>query len=269
MRSLLKALGHPRRALLYALLGGSRYRRLMADTDAMSRAEWLGDQIAGVSDATERFHLLSYHSGALQQTYWLGVPIQKSPLDCWIYQEIITELRPDLIVETGTDRGGSALFLATICDAVGNGRIVSIDIRSASQVKHPRVTFLVGDSTSEEILTQVRAAAHGTERRIVILDSDHSETHVARELRAYRDFVSIGSSLVVEDTNVNAHPVLPEHGPGPMEAVQRFVREDSDFVIDRAREKFLLTYFPSGFLKRVRDSSIATGREGAVTTTAR
>jgi cephalosporin hydroxylase len=248
---LLKALRHPRRALLYALLGPERYRRFMADADASGRADWLGREVAATEDAVTRFHLLSFYGGALQQTYWLGIPILKSPLDCWVYQELIHELRPDLIIETGTDLGGSALFLASVCGLIDHGRVVSIDIRRATRVTHPRITFLVGDSTSTEIVDQVRQAAVGAERVMVILDSDHHAAHVGRELRAYRDFVSPGSYLVVEDTNVNGHPVMPEHGPGPYEAVQEFLRDDPDFEVDKSREKFLLTYFPDGFLKRV------------------
>ena len=87
---------------------------------------------------------------------------------------------------------------------------------------------------------------------MVILDSDHHEAHVARELHAYREFVSVGSYMVVEDTNVNGHPVMPEHGSGPFEAVHAFVAEDHDFEIDRSREKFLLTVFPDGYLRRAR-----------------
>jgi cephalosporin hydroxylase len=261
----MKALRNPRRALLYALLGPERYRRFMADADASARADWLGREIASTDDTVTRFHLLSFYSGAIQQTYWLGVPIQKSPLDCWVYQELIHELRPDLIVETGTDLGGSALFLASICDAVGHGRVITIDIRAAARVTHPRITFLVGDSTSAEILGQVRRAAADAGRVLVILDSDHHAPHVARELRAYREFVTPGSYLVVEDTNVNGHPVMPEHGPGPYEAVQEFVREDREFQVDRSREKFLLTYFPNGFLKRVARGETDPGRDARAT----
>lgn len=247
----MKALRHPRRALLYGLLGRERYRRLMADAEASGRADWLGREVAATADTVARFHLLSFYGGALQQTYWLGVPVLKSPLDCWVYQELIHELRPDLIIETGTDLGGSALFLASICDLVDHGRVVSIDLRRAARVAHPRITFLVGDSTSAETIDQVRRAAAGADRVMVILDSDHHAAHVGRELRAYREFVSPGSYLVVEDTNVNGHPVMPEHGPGPYEAVEEFLREDPDFQVDKSREKFLMTYFPNGFLKRV------------------
>ena len=248
---LLKAMRHPRRAIMYALLGPQRYRRLMADAEASSRADWLERQVAGASDARTQFHLLSYYGGALQQTYWLGVPVLKSPLDCWVYQEIIQEQRPDLIIETGTDLGGSALFLASMCDLVGHGQVISVDIRSTASIRHPRVTLLVGDSTSPTVLDSLRAARRAASRCLVILDSDHHADHVGRELRAYREFVSVGSYMVVEDTNVNGHPVEPAHGPGPFEAVHAFVAEDPDFEIDKSREKFLLTFFPDGYLKRV------------------
>ena len=251
MPDLLKALRHPRRAVLYAVLGRDRYRRFMADAEASDRAAWLGREVAATEDTVTKFHLLSFYGGALQQTYWLGVPLLKSPLDCWVYQELIHDLRPDLIIETGTDLGGSALFLASICDLIDHGRVVSIDIRRAARVTHPRISFVVGDSTSAEVLEQVRNEAAGAANVMVILDSDHHAAHVARELRAYREFVSPGSYLVVEDTNVNGHPVMPEHGPGPFEAVEEFLREDPDFQVDKSREKFLMTYFPNGFLKRV------------------
>ena len=246
-----KALRSPRRALLYGLLGPVRYRRLMADVDAETRAEWLGKQVRETDDVRAKFHLLSFHSGAVQQTYWLGVPLQKSPLDCWIYQEIIAELHPDVIVETGTDLGGSALFFASICDLIGHGQVVSIDIRQPPSITHDRIEFIRGDSTSDDVLAKVSAATRQSARTMVVLDSDHSRSHVLRELDRYRGFVTVGSYLVVEDTNVNGHPVMPDHGPGPFEAVEEFLLEHPEFEVDRTREKFLLTYFPGGYLKRI------------------
>ena len=251
MAMIAKALRSPRKALLYVLLGSGRYRRLMADVEAETRAEWLSKQIESTDDVRTKFHLLSFQSGAVQQTYWLGVPLQKSPLDCWIYQEIIAELRPDVIVETGTDLGGSAVFFASICDLIGHGNVVSIDVRPAPKIAHDRIRFIQGDSTSDDVLAKVRTATRQSTRTMVVLDSDHSKAHVRRELDRYGEFVTVGSYLVVEDTNVNGHPVMPEHGPGPFEAVQEFLPEHSEFQVDHAREKFLLTYFPGGYLKRV------------------
>ena len=85
---------------------------------------------------------------------------------------------------------------------------------------------------------------------MVILDSDHSRDHVLRELELYAPFVTRGCYLVVEDTNVNGHPVVPGFGPGPMEAVTAFLRTAADFTVDHAREKFMLTFNPSGYLRR-------------------
>jgi cephalosporin hydroxylase len=268
MPDLLKALRHPRRAALFALLGRERYRRLMADSEASSRAQWLEREVNGTEDVATQFHLLSFYSGTLQQTYWLGTPILKSPLDCWVYQEMIHELRPDLIIETGTDLGGSALFLASICDAVGHGRVISVDIRADARVDHPRITLVVGDSVSSQVLDQVRSQIATSTKTLVILDSDHHAPHVRRELEAYHGFVTPGSYMIVEDTNVNGHPVMPEHGPGPFEAVQDFLSDHPDFQIDKSREKFLMTYFPSGFLKRVAAGSGARS-DGAARPTSR
>lgn len=237
-------------SLAYAALGPRAVHRL---THPAPRAT----DLPRSQDVVTDFHVLTYTSGIFDEARWLGVPILKSPLDCWVYQEMICELRPDLIVETGTYLGGSALFFASICDLLQHGRVLTIDVQRRVRRTHPRITALVGDSTSEEILRAVRAAAAGAERVMVVLDSDHRAAHVAKELRAYREFVSVGSYLVVEDTNVNGHPVQPEHGPGPMEAVHEFLSEDGDFLVDRSREKFLLTYFPNGFLKRIRRSAAA------------
>ena len=102
---------------------------------------------------------------------------------------------------------------------------------------HPRITYLLGSSTDPAIVAQVRAQASG-KRTMVILDSDHSEAHVSAELAAYRDIVSVDSYLIVEDTNVNGHPVAPSHGPGPMEALDAFLATTDDYVIDGDRERF-------------------------------
>jgi len=209
-----------------------------------------------IADPTvDRFHGL-YYDGAQttwKNTFWLGTAVQKCPLDLWVYQELIVELRPELILETGTCAGGSALFLASMCDLVGRGEVVTVDIDPRpGRPAHPRITYLTGSSVDEAILAELRARVRGKSPVIAILDSDHSREHVAAELSAYAPLVTAGSYLVVEDTNINGHPVLPEFGPGPREAVDAFLATNSAFEIDERREKFLMTFNPHGFLRKYR-----------------
>jgi cephalosporin hydroxylase len=185
---------------------------------------------------------------------WLGFPMFKCPLDMWIYQELITALRPELIIETGTYKGGSALYLATLCDLLDHGRVITIDIdahAAAERPQHPRIEYLIGSSVDPAIVAYTRAAVRETPNALVILDSDHRTEHVAEELRVYSPLVPPGGYLIVEDTNVGGHPAYPEFGPGPWEAVQAFLAEHPEFAIDRSCERFLLTMNPSGYLRRV------------------
>jgi cephalosporin hydroxylase len=201
----------------------------------------------------QKFHRLYYESPTQtwKNTRWLGTPAYKTPLDLWVYQELIVSLRPQLVVETGTAAGGSALFLATVCDAVGSGEVLSIDSEfRPERPTHERVTYVTGSSVAPETLNIVAEHAKGKAPVMVILDSDHSRGHVLAELREYADFVTPGSYLVVEDTNLNGHPVMPNFGPGPKEAVVDFLRERSDFRQDAEQEKFFLTFNPGGYLRR-------------------
>ena len=206
------------------------------------------------------FHRTYYYAmkQTILDTTWLGVPVLKSPLDLWVYQELITELRPGLIVEAGTYRGGSALFFAQLTELLGSGRVVTIDLVPAPVPEHERITYLIGSSVAPETLEQVRARVDPGRPVLVVLDSDHRRDHVLEELRCYADLVTPGSYLIVEDTNINGHPVLPKAGPGPMEAVQSFLQEDNRFEVDRSREKFLVTMHPRGFLQRVVDERVAS-----------
>jgi cephalosporin hydroxylase len=199
------------------------------------------------------FHRLYYDSPwqTWKNTRWLSVNAYKTPLDLWIYQELIVSLRPELIVETGTADGGSALFLATVCDAVDCGEILSIDVEAKpDRPEHDRITYVTASSVTPETLGLVAEYAHERSPVLVILDSDHSREHVLAELRAYAPFVTPGSYLVVEDTNLNGHPVVRSFGPGPMEALHDFLEERTDFSTDTAQEKFLLSFNPSGYLRR-------------------
>jgi len=185
----------------------------------------------------------------------MGIPIQKCPLDLWIYQDILCEVLPDVIIETGSMFGGSALYLAHICDILNHGKVVSVDITDSfsdgtliERPKHDRITYITGSSVSQLVLDQLKTYDG---KILVTLDSDHSKDHVLQELNLYAPFVSIGSYLIVEDTNVNGHPVCCDHGPGPFEAVTEFLVNNKNFQIDISREKFMMTQNPSGYLKRI------------------
>jgi cephalosporin hydroxylase len=205
----------------------------------------------------DRFHKLYYDSRIWERTRWLGTPVQKLPLDLWLFQELIVELRPDLIIETGTFAGGSALFYASVMDALGDGHIVTVDIDAdPARPTHPRVEYITGDSTDSQVVDQVRARAESAERVMVILDSDHTKEHVLGEIHAYAPLVTLGSVLIVEDTDINGHPVDPHFGPGPMEAVLEFLAGTVDFTLDRDLERrFLVTFHPRGYLRRTSNSS--------------
>jgi cephalosporin hydroxylase len=204
-------------------------------------------------DFVNGFHRFFYYSDKTwRDSFWLGAQVLKCPFDLWIYQEILFELRPDVIIESGTALGGSALFLASICDLVGNGKVITIDIASREgRPTHERITYLVGSSTSKHTVEQVRKLVADKGKVLVILDSDHEKEHVLQELRIYSRFVSKGSYIVVEDTNINGHPVDPTFGPGPREAVQQFLKDDGNFKVDKTREKYHLSFNEGGYLKRM------------------
>src|SRR5689334_19022936 len=172
---------------------------------------------------------------------WLGYPLYKCPFDLWTYQEIIADTRPEVIVECGTRYGGGALFMAGLFDLLRKGEVITIDIdASIDRPAHRRITYLTGSTVDPELFERVRAMTAGR-RTMVILDSDHSAPHVAKELELYPDLVSPGCYLIVDDTNVNGHPAVPEHGPGPMEALVPFLEARPDFQSDPARERFMLS----------------------------
>ncbi|MEM3362666.1 MAG: CmcI family methyltransferase [Candidatus Anstonellaceae archaeon] len=202
----------------------------------------------------DQFHRLYYetHDRTWCNTFWMGIPTLKCPLDMWIYQEIIFEVKPDIIIESGTANGGAALFLACVCDLVNKGKVITIDIKvMPNRPKHNRIIYLLGSSTSDEIIEKIKGLIGENDKVMVILDSDHKREHVLNELKIYSKFVTKGSYLIVEDTNLNGHPVKLSFGPGLMEAVEEFLKGNKDFIIDKTKEKFYLTFNPNGYLKKV------------------
>ena len=233
-----------RRAVVHEVktVRGAIYRRLAHRRD---------DEKAIV----DNFHKLYFDARAFnmtwQNTFYMGNRVLKCPLDLWHYQEILHEARPDLIIETGTAFGGSALYLAHLCDLLGNGRIITIDIESRSErPQHPRITYHTASSVAPDTVAMLRTEASRSERVMVVLDSDHSKEHVLAELRALAPLVTPRNHLIVEDTNLNGYPVESDYGPGPMEAVQAFLAETTDFEYDKRDEKFFLTFNPKGYLRR-------------------
>ena len=201
--------------------------------------------------AVDDFCKIYYDSIVYDNTFWIGVQTQKCPLDLWIYQEIIFEVKPDVIIECGTYKGGTSLYLASICEMLEHGEVITIDKNRVSQCCHARMIKLHGSSISEEVVADVNKLLVGKDRVMVILDSSHVKSHVMKELEIYSQYVSVGSYIIVEDTIVNGHPVWTDFGDGPMEAVGEFLKKDNRFVVDHSREKFYLTFNRNGYLKRV------------------
>jgi len=194
-----------------------------------------------------------YDSAVWKHVAYRGIRTLKNPLDLWNYQEIFQEHGIEWVVETGTRHGGSALFFADLLAARGaSGLVVSVDIDhdSLQAPRHDRVRLLKGDSASPTVIAEIQALLE--ERRapmFVILDSDHRKAHVLRELGAYVPLMRSGDYLVVEDTCVNGHPVRPEFGPGPMEAIKEYLdAHPGELKPDTAREeKFGCTFAPHGY----------------------
>jgi cephalosporin hydroxylase len=178
---------------------------------------------------------------------WRGVRCLKNPLDLWQYQHIIHEIRPNLIVELGTFRGGSALFLADVLDLSGNGIVVSVDVRRRRFPKHPRIRYITGSSIDPSTVSAVQELAQGLQTVMVIADSNHNQTHVARELECYCDLVTPGSYYIVEDTNFGVYLGWKNTAH---DAVQEFLTQHTEYARDTSRESFVLTFNPGGYLRK-------------------
>jgi cephalosporin hydroxylase len=183
---------------------------------------------------------------------WLGQRCWQNVLDLWTIQETISEIRPSLLIESGTNRGGSALYYAHLFDLMGHGRVLTLDITKMHDLTHPRIEFLLGSSISEPILGAVRSkVADAGGPIMVILDSDHRDTHVLAELEAYAPFVTPGSYVLVQDGIIDMLPFFAGDRPGPLPAIQRFLPRHPEFEVDHARcDRFLVTQHPMGWLRR-------------------
>lgn len=200
---------------------------------------------------------------------WLGRPIIQYPQDMVVIQELVWQVKPDLIIETGIAHGGSLVFYASLLELIGeDGLVIGVDIeiREHNRIeieRHPmfrRITMIQGSSVDEEVARQVREIARVRKRILVVLDSNHTHDHVLKELRLYSPLVTKGSYLVVLDTVIEDLPSgffaarAWDKGNNPKTAVREFLRSNKRFVVDKEIEsKLLITVAPEGYLKCIRD----------------
>jgi len=200
---------------------------------------------------TKLFHTVKEQT-TWRNTKWLGIQALKNPMDCWIYQEIIYKVKPNIIIECGTAAGGGTLFLANMCDLIGKGKVISIDIlesdtsrhyKEGDRPQHKRITYLTGSSIDPEIVSKVKSIIKPNDVVLVNLDSCHKYNHVLKELEIYSRIVTKGSYIIVEDTNLR----------GSSKAVNVFLSGNKkNFKIDKSKEKYLLTFNKNGFLLKIK-----------------
>lgn len=207
---------------------------------------------SAVQDAylAEWYGAKKYHAPKLH-----GLTVAKPPDDLWRYLEIIEATKPDVIIECGTFHGGSAAWFSA-CQRIAGimPNVVTIDVTN-TDTYDPwlGVTALKGSSVDHAVFVEVKARTAGAQRVMVSLDSDHSATHVYAELDTWYSLVTPGCYLVVEDTCVNGHPLLPEFGAGPTEALAAWLPLHPEFEADRdIEERHGITLMPGGWLRRAR-----------------
>jgi cephalosporin hydroxylase len=234
----------------------TRARRRIAPAlfkDAANRGSDLPEVPAPIPQelATE-FVEAYWQSLAWRQTTWLGQRVPRPPTDLFAYQELIAKLRPDWIVDIRAGAGGRAWFLATVCDLLGHGQVIAIERKQAPKApQHDRIRYITGRSVDDDMVAEVHDLVGEPPNALVILGARAPARRISEEYRLYGDLVPVGGYLVVEDTIINGHPVWPNFGPGPAEAVKGIAERRDDFVSDVSMSKYRLSFNPNGFLKRM------------------
>lgn len=209
------------------------------------------------------------HADKYKYTYnytWMGRPIIKYPNDILILQEIIWNVKPDYIIETGIAHGGSIIFSSSILELIGHGEVIAIDIdirkHNRDEIeKHPmykRITMIEGSSVDPAVVKTVKEKVKG-KKVLVCLDSLHTHDHVLQELQMYSDIVTVGSYIVCPDTFIEYFPKgyygdRPwDVGNNPMTAVRAFLEQNDKFIIDKEIDnKLMITEGFDGYLKRIK-----------------
>ena len=203
-------------------------------------------------DLRDAFTNAYYRSLAWRETRWLGRPVPNAPTDLVAYQEILAEVRPDWVIETGTQEGGRAWFLATLCDLLGHGEVISIaEHRRGSLPSHPRIRYVTAAPHKPEARLLVDEIVGDQPHALVILGSRTRRERTRREFEAFAPLVPVGSYLVIEHTVLNGFPVDASFGPGPHEALRRIMNVHGGFFADTSRERHALTFNQGGFLRRI------------------
>lgn len=220
-----------------------------------------------LTDAAHEFLKESVKTNYSYNFSWMGRPIIQYPQDIVAMQEIIWDIKPDLIIETGIAHGGSLIYYASILELIGKGEVLGIDIDIREHNKkeieaHPmfkRIKMIQGSSVSDEVIEKVKSVAEGKKTIIVALDSNHTHDHVAQELKLYSPFVTKGSYLVVFDTLIEDMPKdfyqdRPWNvGDNAKTAVHDFLKSNDSFQIQHSIDnKILISVSPSGYLKRIK-----------------
>lgn len=189
---------------------------------------------------------------------WLGVPIYQSVFDLFNIAEIVFITKPQIIIEIGTNKGGFALFLASLLNLMEmkEGFVIAIDKKPKPEINHPlgrQIVFVQGDSLAYGTILKVKYQCNNDKTIMLLLNSNHKMEHVLQEIAAYSPLVSVGHYMIVQDGCVNNHPVMPKFGPGPYEAVEEFIKGNNEFIIERNwEEKHLCTFHPNGYLRRIK-----------------
>jgi cephalosporin hydroxylase len=187
-----------------------------------------------------------------RQTTWLGSPIHTAPTDLLAYQEILSRVRPEWVIEIGSSDEGRATFLASVCELIGHGQVLSIrEPARVDPAPRSRLHFCTGAPVDPATREHVHSLV-GAGNAVVVLGTSTDRAATAAQFEAYADLVGVGSYVVVTDTIVNGHPVWPSFGPGPAEAVKQILARHGEFVPDPEMEKYALSFNPGGFLRRLR-----------------